>query len=82
MDWRFLAAGITMIITGSVVSIIYGNILLTGPLEEFNPSRGFVQIGGIIGGIGFILTLVSFGLRRKKRQPDEGAVSQKRDESS
>jgi len=82
MDWRFLAAGIAMIITGFVVSIVYGNILVTGPLEQLNPSRGIVQIGGIIGGIGFILTLISFGLHRKKRRPDEGEASQKQDESS
>jgi len=75
MDWRFLAAGVAMIITGSVISILYGSILLAGPLEEFNPSRGIAQIGGIIGGIGVLLTLVSFGLRRRKRPSDEDSTS-------
>ena len=82
MDWRFLVAGIAMIITGSVISIVYGAMLLHGPLEEFNPSRGIAQIGGIVGAIGVLLTLVSFGLRRKKRRPDEDATSGKQDESS
>ena len=75
MDWRFLAGGVAMIITGSVISIVYGSILLTGPLDELSPSRGIAQIGGIIGGIGVLLTLVSFGLRRKKRRPDEDTTS-------
>lgn len=81
MDWRFLVAGIAMIITGSVISIVYGSILLTGPLEEFNPSRGIAQIGGIIAAMGVLLSLVSFGLRRKKRS-DEGTAAQKQDDSS
>jgi len=75
MDWRFLAGGVAMIITGSVISIFYGSILLAGPLEEFSPSRGIAQIGGIIGGIGVLLTLVSFGLRRSKRRPDEDSTT-------
>ncbi|MGH9876498.1 MAG: hypothetical protein ACRD5H_02585 [Nitrososphaerales archaeon] len=86
MDWRFLAAGVAMIIVGSVISIFYGSILLSGPLvpEGYNPSRGIAQIGGIIGGIGVLLTLVSFGLRRRKRRPDEDttATSTKQDGSS
>ena len=82
MDWRFLAAGIAMVITGSVISIVYGSILLTGPLQAFNLSRGIAQMGAIIGALGVLLTLVSFGLGRKKRRPDEGAASRKQDESS
>ncbi len=75
MDWRFLVGGVAMIITGSVISIVYGSMLIAGPLEEFNPSRGIAQIGGIIGGIGVLLTLVSFGLRRRKRRPDEDTTT-------
>lgn len=71
-----------MIITGSVISIVYGSILLTGSLGELNPSRGIAQIGGIIGAIGVLLALVSFGLRRKKRRPDEDTTSTKQDDSS
>ncbi|MFY3740805.1 MAG: hypothetical protein HMLIMOIP_001249 [Candidatus Nitrosomirales archaeon] len=82
MDWRFLAGGVAMIITGSVISIVYGSILLTGSLGELNPSRGIAQIGGIIGAIGVLLALVSFGLRRKKRRPDEDTTSTKQDDSS
>ncbi len=82
MDWRFLAGGAAMIITGSVISIFYGSILLSAPLDELNPSRGIAQIGGIIGAIGVLLTLVSFGLRRKKRRPDEDTTSTKQDGSS
>jgi hypothetical protein len=75
MDWRFLVGGVAMIITGSVISIYYGSIVLAGPLDELNPSRGFAQIGGIIGAIGVLLALVSFGLRRRKRRPDEDTTT-------
>lgn len=81
MDWRFLVGGAAMIVLGSVISIVYGSMLLAGPLEELNPSRGIAQIGGIIGAIGVLLALVSFGLRRKKRRPDEDTTS-KQDGSS
>ncbi len=61
-----------MIVTGIILNIIYSNILFSGPLDEFNVSRGIIQIGILIAGIGVLLTLISFGLNRRKRRPGGG----------
>lgn len=67
MDWRFFAGGGAMMATGIIMAIIFGAYLTSGPLEELNQNRAIAQFGGIIGGIGFLLLLVSFGFSRRKR---------------
>lgn len=74
MDWRFFAGGAAMMATGIAIALIFGVYLASGPLEQFNQNRAIAQFGGIIGGIGFLLLLVSFGFSRKKKgSPDKGA---------
>ncbi len=67
MDWRFFAGGLTMMGTGIIIAIIFGEYLTSGPLEDLNQNRGVAQFGGIISGIGFLLMLASFGFNRRRR---------------
>ncbi|MEM2761060.1 MAG: hypothetical protein QXU32_13305 [Nitrososphaerales archaeon] len=67
MDWRFFVSGVGMMATGIVVAVVFGALLTSGPLDEFNQNRAIAQIGGIIIGIGFLITLVSFGFSRRKK---------------
>jgi hypothetical protein len=67
MDWRFFGSGIALIAAGIAIAIIFGALLTTGPIEEFNQNRGIAQLGGLVGAIGILLLLVSFGLSRRKK---------------
>lgn len=66
MDWRFFAGGGAMMATGIITAIIFGAYITSGTLEELNQYHALVQLGGIIGSIGFLLLLVSFGLNRRR----------------
>ncbi|MEM2101298.1 MAG: hypothetical protein QW572_08285 [Candidatus Nitrosocaldus sp.] len=66
MDLRILIVGAVLIAVGVAVGIFFGNIVRSGPLEEFNTARGLAQIGTLIAGIGTLMLLVSFGLKRRR----------------
>jgi hypothetical protein len=84
MDWRLFAIGVGMLIPGIVITIIVNqNVFGMGSYETAIPSPGYEnkflsfpelgRISAIIGAIGTLLTLVSFGVgRRKKRSEGEG----------
>jgi hypothetical protein len=82
MDWRFFGGGVAIMATGIIISIIFGAYLTTGPLEDLNRNRSIAQLGGIIGGIGFLILLVSFGFSRRKKGASGKGVPVKPDESS
>lgn len=94
MDWRLFAIGLGMLIPGILLSIVVNqNVSGLGSYTSPIPSPGYEntfltypeigKVGTIIGAIGTLLTLVSFGLgRRKKRPEDEGLATYKPDESS
>jgi hypothetical protein len=82
MDWRFFAGGAAMMATGIIIAVIFGAYLTSGPLEEFNRNRAIAQFGGIIGGIGFLILLVSFGFSRRKRGTSGKGLPAKPDEPS
>lgn len=67
MDWRFFASGAVLIATGIAIAVIFGAFLASGPIEQFNQNRAIAQFGAIVGGIGFLLLLVSFGFSRRKK---------------
>jgi len=81
MDWRFFASGIALIASGVTTAILFNAYVASGPLEEINQNRTIAQFGGIMGGIGILLLLVSFGFSRRKRRPD-GGMDRKPNESS
>lgn len=93
MDWRLFAVGLGMLIPGIVISIIVNqNVFGTGPYSTTIPSLGYEnkflsfpelgRIGAIIGAIGTLLALVSFGLGRRKKRPEgEGTTTYRPDES-
>ncbi|MEM0441927.1 MAG: hypothetical protein QW450_02065 [Candidatus Nitrosocaldus sp.] len=66
MDLRILVIGAVLIAVGITVGTLFGNIVRSGPLEEFNTARGLAQIGTLIAGIGTLMVLVSFGLKRRR----------------
>lgn len=82
MDWRLFAIGLGMLVPGIVIAIVVNqNVFGAGGSYMTNiPSPGYEnkflsfpelgRIGAIIGAIGTLLTLVSFGLGRKKRRPE------------
>lgn len=75
MDWRFFAGGAAMIAVGIAIGLIFGVYLASGPLEQFNQNRAIAQFGAIIGGIGFLLLLVSFGFSRKKKGSSDKSMT-------
>ncbi len=66
MDLRVLIVGAVLIAIGVIVGVFFGNVVRTGPLEEFNTARGLAQMGTLIAGIGILMVLVSFGLKRRR----------------
>ena len=95
MDWRLFAIGLGMLIPGIVISVIVNqNVFGIGSSYMTSiPSLGYEnkflsfpelgRIGAIIGAIGTLLALVSFGLGRKKKRPEGGSTTTYRpDESS
>ena len=93
MDWRLFAIGLGMLVPGIIVSIIVAqNVSAMGSYTSPIPSPGYDnkfltypelgKVGTIIGAIGTLLTLVSFGLGRRKRRPDDEALSEYRPEQS
>lgn len=74
MDLRILILGAALIAVGVSIGMFFGNIVRSGPLEEFNTARGLTQMGTIIAGIGTLMVLVSFGLKRRRNQygPSKG----------
>lgn len=82
MDWRFFGGGLALIAAGSAVGLFSWSALTTGPLEGFNAARGFIQVGTLMASIGVLLTLVSFGLgRRKRRLGGSGSATYKPSET-
>jgi hypothetical protein len=94
MDWRIFAIGVGMLIPGIALSIIVNQNLFSagGSYMSTIPSLGYEnkflsypelgRIGAIIGAIGSLLALVSFGLGRRKRRSGEGMRDYSSDEPS
>lgn len=81
MDWRFFGGGAAMMAVGIVTALLFGMFSQTGPLEDIERNRGIAQMGGIVGAIGFLLLLVSFGFSRRKKSGGPGkGLSTKPDE--
>ncbi|MFQ5969783.1 MAG: hypothetical protein ACE5J2_04745 [Nitrososphaerales archaeon] len=94
MDWRVFALGISMVVPGILISILVNqNVSALGSYTSPIPSPGYAntfltypelgKIGSIVGAIGVLLTLVSFGLGKRKKRPDDEALEKyKPDEPS
>ena len=82
MHWLFLICGCTILITGIVITIAFETQVKLGPLEELNQNLAIAQFGGIISGVGFILMLASFGLKRRRKSKPGKDMSTKPDESN
>ncbi len=58
--------GAVLIAVGAYVSMVSGSMLTSGPLSMWNEARGIAQLGAITAGIGFLMLIISFGLRRRR----------------
>ncbi len=88
MDKRVFALGITMLVVGFGV---YGYLSVNEPAgkadmtdeeksafnQELVINEGLRNIVGIVGGLGFLITLISIGLRGKKKGGTGKTVTQK-----
>ena len=88
MDKRVFALGITMLAVGFAV---YGYLSENEPTGKadmtddekaaFNQdlilNTGFRNIAGLVGGVGFFITLISIGIRRRKKGGAGKTVNQK-----
>ncbi len=78
VDKKILSGGLVMIIVGIVLSLYLSSVLSVGTsgmteeetldlLTRQQENQGMNNLSGILMGIGFLLVLVSFGARRKKK---------------
>ena len=78
IDKKILAGGLAMIAVGIVLSAILGGATPIGQggmteeerlefLMEEQQNSDYKTLAGILLGIGFLLILISFGARRKKK---------------
>jgi len=78
VDKKILAGGLAMIIVGFALSAILGEATPIGQggmtaeeqlefLMEEQQNTDYKTLAGILIGVGFLLILVSFGARRKKK---------------
>ena len=88
MDKRVFALGITMLVVGFAV---YGYLSETEPAGKSNMTDeektafdqelvinvGLRNIAGLVGGLGFFITLISIGIRGKKKDGAGKTVTQK-----
>jgi len=78
VDKKILSGGLVMIIVGIVLSLYLSSVISVGTsgmteeetldlLIRQQENQGLNNLSGILMGIGFLLVLVSFGARRKKK---------------
>ena len=78
VDKKILAGGLAMIIVGIALSAILGEATPIGQggmtaeeqlefLMEEQQNTDYMTLAGILIGVGFLLILISFGARRKKK---------------
>ncbi len=78
VDKKILSGGLVMIIVGIVLSLYLSSVMSVGTSEMTEEERldllirqqenqGMNNLSGILMGIGFLLVLISFGARRKKK---------------
>ena len=78
VDKKILAGGLAMIIVGIALSAILGEATQIGQggmtaeeqlefLMEEQQNTDYKTLAGILIGVGFLLILISFGARRKKK---------------
>ncbi len=60
--------GAVLIAVGAYVSMVSGSMLTSGPLSMWNETRGIAQLGAITAGIGVLMLIISFGLRRRRNK--------------
>ena len=78
VDKRILAGGVSMIVVGMVLSGILTDMTPVGRegmtddeivefLTQERENEDFTTLAGIVVGIGFLLVLISFGARKKRK---------------
>ncbi len=78
VDKKILSGGLVMIIVGIVLSLYLSSVISLGTsgmteeetldlLTRQQENQGMNNLSGILMGIGFLLVLVSFGARRKRK---------------
>jgi len=79
VDKKILLGGITLLVAGIVISLYLNSIMpigTTGMTEEETidlliqqrENADFNNLSGLLMGVGFLLILISFGARRKKKK--------------
>ncbi len=88
MDKRILILGVAMLATGGLSWYYFNNTIpmATSGMTEDQTSAfyqdlawntGLQNISGMVAGIGFLITLISFGLRRRNKGGVAKPVTQK-----
>ena len=78
VDKKILSGGLVMIIVGIVLSLYLSSVMSVGTsgmteeetldlLTRQQENQGMNNLSGILMGIGFLLVLISFGARRKRK---------------
>ncbi len=78
VDKKILSGGLVMIIVGIVLSLYLSSVISVGTsgmteeetldlLTRQQENQGMNNLSGILMGIGFLLVLISFGARRKRK---------------
>ncbi len=78
VDKKILSGGLVMIIVGIVLSLYLSSVMSVGTSEmteeetldlltRQQENQGMNNLSGILMGIGFLLVLISFGARRKRK---------------
>ncbi len=78
VDKKILSGGLVMIIVGIVLSLYLSSVISIGTggmteeetldlLTRQQENQGMNNLSGILMGIGFLLVLISFGARRKRK---------------
>jgi len=78
VDKKILSGGLVMIIVGIVLSLYLSSVISVGTsgmteeetldlLIRQQENQGLNNLSGILMGIGFLLVLISFGARRKRK---------------
>ena len=78
VDKKILSGGLAMLIVGIVLSLYLSSVISVGTsgmteeetldlLIRQQENQGMNNLSGILMGIGFLLVLISFGARRKRK---------------
>jgi len=78
VDYKILSGGLAMIIVGVIISLFLNSTMPIGTtgmtetetyelLLEQRESQDIQTLSGILAAMGFLLVLISFGARRKRR---------------